>query len=370
MKILTKSSLSLSCLFLCMSTYAFQINGNITTIINKTNQPSLRSNLNDKKEVVLMNLFLTPKERAIFFNSTASDELTKNLSQFQIPAKFDVGMNGVPVLDQGRHGSCVTFAVTAAINAGIGKGDYISQLCLLELGSHLEKYGYAPSGWNGSDGETALGQITRYGIINKENQEKYSCAGITKYPLNEMENEGNPMSLNDYKQFSENLNQHTFFHHIFDFYDRLIWKLKHKGQPDLQAQQLLHKIQEDLALQANDNSISIRVAFGTMLNINFCGAGACGSYHAPNDTWVLTKQIANDPNPRIGGHEMIITGYDNNAIVVDDEGKAHKGILMLRNSWGDNVGDHGNFYMTYDYFKIFAMEANQIDYVLDDSKSL
>ncbi len=65
---------------------------------------------------------------------------------------IQLGMNDVPVLDQGRFGSCVTFANTAAVDAALNKGDYISQLCLLQLGRYLEKNAYIPSGWNGSLG--------------------------------------------------------------------------------------------------------------------------------------------------------------------------------------------------------------------------
>lgn len=57
---------------------------------------------------------------------------------------------------------------------------------------------------------------------------------------------------------------------------------------------------------------------------------------------------------------MIITGYDDNAIAVDADGQPHHGLLTLRNSWGEAVGDHGNFYMSYDYFKILAIEVQRI----------
>ncbi len=33
---------------------------------------------------------------------------------------------------------------------------------------------------------------------------------------------------------------------------------------------------------------------------------------------------------------------------------------MIRNSWGDEVGDHGNYYMTYDFFKKFVMDIQDI----------
>jgi C1A family cysteine protease len=63
---------------------------------------------------------------------------------------------------------------------------------------------------------------------------------------------------------------------------------------------------------------------------------------------------------KLGGHEMVIIGYDDNAISTDRDMKVHHGLLTLRNSWGDKAGDHGNYYMSYDFFKKFAMEVQFI----------
>jgi len=57
----------------------------------------------------------------------------------------------------------------------------------------------------------------------------------------------------------------------------------------------------------------------------------------------------------------VITGYDDLAVAIDDQGRIHKGLLTLRNSWGKNVGDHGDFYMSYDYFKLLVLEVQQIN---------
>ena len=76
--------------------------------------------------------------------------LKQTKSWGNLPKRILLGMNNVPVLDQGSHGTCVTFAITAAIDAALSKGDYISQLCQLELGTYLEPMGYSVSGWDGS----------------------------------------------------------------------------------------------------------------------------------------------------------------------------------------------------------------------------
>lgn len=92
-------------------------------------------------------------------------------------------MNGVPILDQGEYPTCVTFAVTAALNAAIGRGDYISQLCLLKLGHSLSQFTYTGNPWDGSFAEVILSMIRDYGILSKDSQIQGLCGAIKEYPL-------------------------------------------------------------------------------------------------------------------------------------------------------------------------------------------
>jgi C1A family cysteine protease len=66
------------------------------------------------------------------------------------------------------------------------------------------------------------------------------------------------------------------------------------------------------------------------------------------------------PLTDLGGHELVVTGYDDKAVAYDQEGRKHQGLLILRNSWSDEVGDHGEYYMSYDYFKMYVMEVQEI----------
>ena len=113
---------------------------------------------------------------------------------------------------------------------------------------------------------------------------------------------------------------------------------------------------EILALVKRSLATGNRVMMGTILLLpSTCGAGACATHNAPFDTWALTSDL--DPQfDDIAGHEMVIIGYDDFAHAKDRQGKIHNGLLILRNSWGEEAGDHGNYYMTYDYFKTFADE--------------
>jgi aminopeptidase C len=115
-----------------------------------------------------------------------------------------------------------------------------------------------------------------------------------------------------------------------------------------------------------------RVTFGVLLlDFDLGMAGAVGTHNANFDTWVLTPEIARDIHlrPLFGGHEMIITGYDDDAIATDDQGRQHKGLFTLRNSWGEEVGDKGNFYMSYDYFKVLVIEAQRIRNLPNDDEN-
>ncbi len=107
--------------------------------------------------------------------------ITATIAPTNLPDKIALGMNHVPVLDQGSFGSCVTFATTGALNAALNQGDYISQLCQLQLGNYLEQQGYNPSGWEGTIARNVLSQIDNFGIINKEKQKTQGCGGLTEY---------------------------------------------------------------------------------------------------------------------------------------------------------------------------------------------
>lgn len=308
------------------------------------------------KKVALMQLRLTPKERHKFFaglHRQATDmNALASTSSNNLPATIDLGMNTVPVLNQGQHGTCVTFAITAAIDALLGRGDYISQLCSLELGEYLEQRSYVPSGWNGSWGTIVIQHLLDYGIVSKKTENTQSCGGLTSYPLNEAVT-GSPLSLDDYKRFSENIHNNISWYPVLTFDERIEWD----PEDTTQARKVLMRVKKLLASQ------STRLTFGVGIVPEFCSVGACGRYHQAFDTWVMTddiRELIEDDSLDMAGHEMTIIGYNDQAVVKDIYGKKHKGVLIIRNSWGEDVGDNGNYYMTYDYFMQFAMEVHAL----------
>ena len=309
-------------------------------------------------EVVLMNVPLTSEARRLFatFQSYSVPAMAMATafdatSESALPKRVSLGMNDVPVLDQGPHGACVTFAATGALDALLNQGDYVSQLCSLELGKYLESRSYLPSGWEGSWGSYVLARLSEYGMVSLAQQKAHTCAGVSDYPLNSEDNTGNSMSLDEYASLSEDFNNH------FSWYSLLLpemrfapaWETAHVDD------QLLNRVKGLLA--AKDAKQSVRLIFGTLLPVEHCSAGACATYHQTDDTWALTDAIKRDEHPQYGGHEMIMTGYDDRAVAVDNVGSKHRGLLFLRNSWGAQYGDHGDFYMTYDFFKHYVMNV-------------
>lgn len=308
------------------------------------------------QKIALLRLHFTPKERKTFLaglqNKQVTDSYNPPSSNSHLPTSIDLGMNGVPVFNQGQHGTCATFSATAAINALMGRGDYISQLCLLQLGSYLEQRSYLPSGWDGSWGSTVLTMLTSFGMVNKQTQKTQTCGGLSDYPLDEAIT-GSPMSLDDYKRISEDLSNKISWYPLLTPEERMEWDPNDSAN----GKRLLAKVKKVLATQGS------RVLFGVGLAPEFCIAGACARYHKLFDTWAITDDMREDIDSlfdEMGGHGMVIIGYNDHAIVVDDNGKKHKGILILRNSWGPIAGDNGNYYMTYDYFMQFVLDAYAI----------
>ena len=135
--------------------------------------------------------------------------------------------------------------------------------------------------------------------------------------------------------------------------------IRDRDVPDTQSEEALLKIKE--ALADPELGPTTRITFGGFIFPDQCSAGACASYHEKYDTWAFTKEIiSGGEHVAIGGHAMVITGYDDNAVAIDNEGKKHQGLLILRNSWGEEAGDRGTYYMSYDYFKKLVIEAYKV----------
>lgn len=303
------------------------------------------------KEIKVVEYELSDELQAQLYQQ-ASRRLEQNdlnipVQNSELPKKVQLGMGNVPVLDQGLHGSCSAFAVTAAVDALIKRGDYVSQLCLLQLGNYLHEQHAGPSGWDGSDNETHLKRIAQYGVISIANQHLYGCGGYRLYP-SYFFTPSNVMLPDDYRQLSNR-----------SMTQKMKWKELHRNpRLDREAANTLFLQQIKLALNSGS-----RLVVAALLPKNYWFTlGATGKHHYANDTWVLTPDIAEELKhaKRMGGHAMVLTGYDDNAKVIDSEGHVHQGLFKLRNSWSSWVGDWGDFYMSYDYAEVLLREGVQL----------
>lgn len=218
----------------------------------------------------------------------------------------DIGMKGVPVLNQGADGTCVTFAVTAALDAKDNLGDYIDQQCVLALGRGLNI-----NLWNGTFAKIVLNMIWKHGYIKKGN-----CFGA-QYPASrQVVNPRRYLDVSD-KRYSSNMS----------------WFYERRGSLE--------------ALKTAINKgyrvlLGVDLPFANGFNIKV------GNTNYKGGLWACHQLNSRNYCSSSGmGHEVIAYGYD-------DKQK----LIKIRNSWGQRIGESGEFYMTYNYLN--AMTWDQI----------
>lgn len=283
----------------------------------------------------------------------------------QLPAQVQLGMNGVPVVDQGwEWGTCMTSAITAGLNAyhGWRGDDRISATCFIELTRSLPTV-TAETWWDDGDPMQALLLMSRYGVWTLRDQAhiqinaKPACGGLLRYPftvgssdfatapaykdvkqLAQLEDDqrhrdggmGAGMSIAQYRQYA---------HRSIDADD---WHVLDSGMQHNPAQQ----IQLIKSAIASGDRVIVGLFYDPFLIDHGRGLGALGQYKQPNDSWVLTKAISDDIDAErnLSGHAVLLTGYDDKACI-----DKQCGLFTVRNSVGVDMGDHGDYYLSYDY---------------------
>lgn len=357
-------------LAMCSSVFAahnVSITGTIPTTVHLNQNNGFQGAAQPTLNISLERITLSPQAKKFLADNVDKMQTTTTpIPKDTLPTTYDLGMGKVPVLNQGQHGTCVTFAVSGAVDAAYNDSDYVSELCNLELGSYLAKQdsNYL-SGWDGTYPIMVLQQMEKYGIINTAYQLKYGCGNskrvVKHYPTNNESNTGVPMSDTDFQSHSEPVLKSVSYKVLMTDEDTF--------SKAIDKDELLNNVKTSIAS-------GHRVTFGTLLDVSDSLEyynGAMGKVNGTShDAWILTDKIRADikhdrdfPNdePKINaGHAMIIVAYDDNA-TIDEPGSNHppqKGVLTLRNSWSREAGDKGNYYMSYDYFKAFVMDAQEI----------
>ena len=300
------------------------------------------------KVVYLQRLILSSEAKRILEERVLHEhvsDLNPEVGNAPLPKAVNLGLNGTPILDQGEHGTCVTFASTGAIDSVLGHGDYVSQFASLELGSYLVKINKIPvSGWEGSTGSTVLNQLTQYGVVPKSQQ-------VGTYPLNDPDDTGTPMSIAQYTAKS-----------VLPSNPKAKWawgtivSAQEVFRPNYDPNTTLVTIKKNLA---KGNHITIGILLDSNPNIGD-GIGAVGDYHAQNDAWIYTTTLDTDLKKGLFnlGHQVHVIGYDDTAVVRDPITKqADTGLFKVANSWGENAGHGGYYYISYNYAKHFLNEA-------------
>lgn len=231
-------------------------------------------------------------------------------------AAVDLQMNDVPVLDQGQHGTCVTFATTAALDAVLNKGDFIDQQCTLALNLSLGK-----DYWDGANyASQVIIPLQKYGVVEKNN-----CPA--KYPAPEYK-----ITTNQYSALVDST---------------------------VDVKKVTYKYYADLSVNTVRNALKDghRVAIGFMLKASMDPISVQGfdvkvdGQKKSGGLWACKQpgSTANYCGFAFAGHEVVITGYD-------DE----QSLFKIRNSWSDAVADEGDFYMTYEFFNAMVIDGTEI----------
>lgn len=242
----------------------------------------------------------------------------------------DLGMNNVPVLDQGSYGTCVTFSSAGALDTFLGK-DTISQQCSLELDiadpadDTYSQGGLAGNYWNGAYLATqVINPILKQGFMSKT-----SCK--TAYP-----SPSTTIKLADYQKSSDktSLSKVTVNYHATNSIDLL-----------------------KAALNAGH-----RMVFSSMIGPSVSGYNiSIGGSQKSGGLWACqqaSQDTANNCNGSYaGGHEIIAIGYDD-----------AQQLIKIRNSWNTVVGDSGNYYMTYAYYNYWSTFAKTAGYIADGTE--
>jgi hypothetical protein len=297
------------------------------------------------------------------------EDVTK-INAFIRPHQYvDLGMAGVPVLDQGVNHYCSFFAAAAVLDAIIverkglqfseGK-DYIDHMCLISSGiSGIEAANSGlliqqgqcrnpdsphpdVSDWRYSKLNLLIYHVTEYQrtfplLVTPEGLANLAAAypvtgagqlrGLGEYSLNDPS--GNILKT------LENIKNELMNGHRVLFYTALLYVTAHEKQDDSDSGKdygLFH-----LNLNERDAGLSLYSCTEPASAIDNCKIYQEIQANDHMHTGI-GKKIGPNQYIHIAAHEMVFTAYD-----------ADAKIFKIRNSHGASRGDSGNFYMTEDY---------------------
>lgn len=230
----------------------------------------------------------------------------------------EISMKEIPVSDQGQEGTCITFSTVDAINYYL-KSD-ISKQCLLsrilDLGSDL---------WDGAFfASQVYSPLTAFGAI-LEKDCKY------KYPDRLVK-----ISENEYKNKIDYLTSKRLFDIGYTYY-------KQNDLNALKSSILGRKLVLVSFLLNPQNLEGVRgYSF-----LKKDGKYSTGGLYA---CWQYTRPYSYNCGGFRAGHAVIVIGFDD-----------RQKLLKIRNSWGTQFGEDGDFYMTYEFFKSQVQDMTTVE---------
>jgi hypothetical protein len=264
--------------------------------------------------VKLMKMKNAPDHKIDFEIMEQENQYSSGINSFN--KSKDLGMDKVPPLNQGDQGTCVTFSSTAAIDAIIGKGDFISQQCSLSL-----DLGMGNDYWDGAyEPSDVIDPVVKYGVV--------SHAGCPyKYP-----DTSSKLATDKYKKIT-----------------------------DVEASLVVSKVHTTFYPKANLADVRNSINRGHRVLMSFYISGSDSEAVRGFDIqvdgipytgglWACSQgDSSNYCVTSAAGHEVVVIGYDDT-----------QKLLKIRNSWGIGFGENGDYYMTYTFFNAMADDLTEI----------
>lgn len=258
----------------------------------------------------------TPERDDVRKVVTGNDSKKLRLTSSAVPTEVDNRAWCSPIEDQGKIGSCTA-------NAGVGMYEYMEKKAFGKHidGSRLFLYkatrllmGDEGQGDSGAYIRTTLGAIRLFGIPNED-----------FWP---------------YTDHQANFDRMP---------DAWLWAFG-------QSFQSIKYFRLDYSADGNENIKRMKenVAKGYALDFGFV---VFGSYtDAATNGGILpypSMSGGNYAEPVVGGHSVLIVGYDDAKVSTNPrDGNTKTGCFLIRNSWGEEWGGHGYGWIPYEYFRL------------------